>query len=111
MTPAQTRTIQRLTNRADRDARYTSDAKSSEYLDGPVLFEVREFTTGSVLLIAHNNTDERKWFMGSASAYVVIGVRGGVKVDAKDVTGFSLHTFTMKHIKAKLARQRRMVTA
>jgi len=106
MTPAQIRTIARITARADAQSRFLT-TEDTDYIDGPLVSEVRGLATHSVLLIIHNSTPERKWFQKSRSAFVVIGVRGGVRVTEADLTGFNLHTFTMRAIKAKLAARAR----
>jgi hypothetical protein len=111
MTPAQLRTIQRLTSQADYSANYTNAAGDVSYFDGPLVSEVRTFCTGSVLLIIHNNTAERQWYQKSHSAFIVVGVRGGVRVDEKDLTGFALHTFTARKIKAQIAARKRREAA
>lgn len=97
MNDIQAATIRRITNRITDFARYTNQdlahSDSNGWYNGPVVFRTEPIGDESVMLIASNNTKEKRWFEKDYFGIALIGPRGGIRVKREDIQGFGKHAF------------------
>jgi hypothetical protein len=83
MTSKQTAAVQYITNRITKAAQYVT---REGWANGPVVFSVAQVGK-DVLVFASNATPEKLWFETYCYACVVVGPRGGIKLQSCE--GFS----------------------
>jgi hypothetical protein len=77
MNAKQTARLQYLTDSITRAAQYQT---REGWVDGPVVFSVKENENGTYWFYATNVTDELRWFEKVISVMAIIGEHGGCRL-------------------------------